>query len=122
MPDSGRSRFTASKQTTLDANGYGYVRFQPTGENWEVDYVSVSVNSTFKDATCRIYQGQLAAIYKVDETFSGSTGDTSDTVYHLADGEALFIEWSDGDDGGPPVATAVIRGWRTLPNRGFRAV
>jgi hypothetical protein len=121
MPDSARSRFQDSKQVTLDATGNGFVRFQPTGENWEIDSVSVSADSTFRDATCRIYQGQIGAQYKVDETFSGSSGDTSDTVYHVADGEGFYIEWTDADDGST-VATAVIRGWRTIPNRGFRAV
>jgi hypothetical protein len=117
-----RARFQTSDSVELDGNGYGYIRFTPHGESWEVDNISVSVDTTFTDATCRIYQGQIAPQFKVDETFSGSTGDSTDTVFHLTDGESLYVEWTDGDNGGPPVATAVVRGWKTLPGRGFRAV
>jgi hypothetical protein len=120
----GRARFSASGQVTLDGSGGGTVRLAPTGENWEVDSYTVSVGYPAGvlptlEAVCYVYQRFQTKTNIVDFTPAGSTGAVSDTVLYQADGEPLFFEWVSGDAG--KIATVTIRGWRTLPKRGFRA-
>jgi hypothetical protein len=114
------SSFTLTQQVTLNGSGYGFTRFQPRGESWHITYVSVSVATALAESLARVYQGpQISVIYKADESYRGSSGDTSDNSYHLADGDPLWIDWTGGDANA--VATAIIRGTRTVGSIGFRA-
>jgi hypothetical protein len=109
-----------SGQVTLDGNGYGTITFRPAGESWHINYVSVKTTPITIQAIVRVYLDQIGDVFKQDESFSGSSGDTSDNEYDITDGRALIIEWSQG--GAADIATAVIRGTRTVANRGFRAI
>lgn len=105
---------------TLDGTGYGYVRLAPSGEKWEVRRVRVECSTTTNEAQCKTYRNQIASRYVIDGTYSGSTGDTSDTPIYLEDGQAMIVEWTGGDAGA--TATVTISGWRSVPAGGFRAV
>jgi hypothetical protein len=115
-----KARFSTSGQVTLSGAGYGVVRLAPLGEEWEIDSYTVSVSSNTLEAICNVYQRQMIKTNIVDFTPAGSTGAVSDTVLYHADGEALYFEWTGGD--AAAVATVTVRGWKTLPARGFRAV
>lgn len=107
-----------SANVVLDGSGYGEVRIAPTTEPWEIRNTSVVVSDRTSEARLRVYVGQIGDIYQMDVTYSGSSGDSSDTVYNLNEGEAIYFVW----DGGTPGATASvrIRGVRSQINRGFR--
>lgn len=92
-------------QVTLDGSGYGYIRFAPVGTSWEITSASVACSSAAKEAVCRVYRGLIGPVYMIDQSVSGSTGDVTNTVYKLNDGEALLVEWTGGDPG----ATATCR-------------
>jgi hypothetical protein len=113
-------RFSQQSQVVLDANGYGLIRLAPTGQKWEVTSTNVLCSSRVLESRCRIYLDQVGDAYAIDGTYSGSSGDTSDTVHYLTDGQPMFIEWSGGDVG----ATASVRiiGWASVMGMGFRAV
>lgn len=114
------SRFNTQGNVTLDANGDGTLRFAPTGEKWEVDRVHVRCSSRVSEAQCRIYLAQQRPDTVIDGTYSGSSGDTTDTRIYLEDGQPMFIEWTGGDPGA--TATATVSGWKSTPAGGFRAV
>ena len=105
---------------TLDGSGYGVVRLAPAGEKWEVRRTRTECSTATNEATVKVYRNQVAPRYVIDGTYSGSTGDTSDTVYYLEDGQAVIIEWSGGDPGA--TATVTLSGWRSEPSGGFRAI
>jgi hypothetical protein len=105
-------------QVTLDGSGYGYLRFAPQGEQWEIHYTNVSVATHVKEAQGRTYIRQIGPQYTIDTTASGSTGDTSDTVIYLPDGVAVFFEWTGGD--ASAVASVAFRGFKSPPVGGFR--
>lgn len=120
-----KARFSAQDSVILDANGYGVITLTPHGTQWEIDSMRVFVtplsgNPQTFEATVNVYQGFLSLGNAVDGTSSGSTGDTSDTVHYLDDGQSLIVEWTGGDPGAQ--ATVVVRGWRYLPGTGFRSV
>lgn len=118
------SRFTASGTGTVDANGRATITLGPHGEKWEIDsirvYVQAPSGSQLLEGKCIVYHNLEAAGYNVDGTEAGSTGDTSDTTHYLEDGNSLIFVWSGADATG--TANAVVRGWRSVPDRGFRAV
>jgi len=104
----------------LDGSGYGFIRLAPAGEKWQVLRTNVRVSTHVNEAIVKIYIGQIAVLNQTDGSMSGSSGDTSDSVIYLNDGDAMIIEWSGGDAGA--TATVVITGWSSVPDRGFRAV
>ena len=89
---------------TLDGTGYGLVTFRPSGETWTIQSVTVNVNNTTAEARSNSYKGYVGPAYLVDATYTGSSGDTSDTIHELQDGEAFLVEWV----GGTPGATASV--------------
>jgi hypothetical protein len=107
-------------KVTLNASGYGFIRFAPAGTSWKVTSISVKATTATLEATVAIYRRQIGTLYIVDGTNSGSTGDTTDSVLELTDGEPLFVEWTGADAN--VVAYATLRGMQTVPERGFRAV
>ena len=109
-----------SASVVLDASGNGVVSFQATGVKLQINYTRVSVSTNTKEAIATIYKQQIGAAYQVEGSMAGSTGDTSDTVFYLNDGERIYVVWTGGDVGA--TATAVITGWSSVPDRGFRAV
>lgn len=109
-----------SAQVTLNGSGYGAIRIGPTGEQWFITRTMVRATTHVLEAICTIYQTNIGATFQRDITYTGSTGDTSDTEFHVTDGDALWVEWSGGDAGA--VATVTISGTRSNPTGGFRAV
>ncbi len=114
------ARFTKSDSVTLDANGTGVVRMAPAGQKWQITLTNVLCSTRVAEARCRVFIGQVSDINCIDGTYSGSSGDTSDSVFYLEDGEAMFVQWEGGDVGA--TATVKITGWTSVPERGFRAV
>lgn len=113
-------RFTTQGNVTLDASGNGQIEFRPAGHKWEIDSLTVTVSSRTLEARARVYAGYVGDNYYLDGTYSGSSGDTSDTRHYLHDGEALIVRWEGGDVGA--TATCVIRGWESTNQGGFLAV
>jgi hypothetical protein len=105
----------------LDASGNGTVRFAPAGEQWSVTGVSVSASSNTKEATATMYKDYIGQQYRIAGTYAGSTGDTNDlsTPIPFVDGQPLYVQWIGGDVGA--TATAIVYGYKTVVNRGFRA-
>lgn len=114
------TRLDASASVILDSSGYGYVRLAPTGEKWEITRSRMECNTSVNEALGKMYVNVISNNKVVDGTYSASTGDTSDTVVYLEDGQAIFYEWTGGDAGA--TATVTLSGWRSTPDGGFRAV
>lgn len=112
-------RFTTSASVVL-AGGTGTIRLAPAGEKWQIDRTYVKCSTRVSEAQCVTYIGQVADQYIVDGTYSGSSGDTSDTVLYLEDGQGMHLVWTGGDDGA--TATVTISGWKSPPLGGFRAI
>lgn len=111
---------TVTLATVNGVTGYGLIRFSPAGEKWEVNRIHVECTTRVNEAQARIYYGFVNPASVVDGTYSGSTGDTTDTPIYLEDGQAMFIEWQGGDNGA--TATVSVSGWKSAPDGGFRAV
>ncbi len=109
-----------SAQVVLDGSGNGAIRVGPTGEQWHVTRIMVRATSHIREATATIYQTNIGDMYQRDITYTGSTGDTSDTQYDITDGDALWVAWAGGDAGA--TATVTLSGTRSNPIGGFRAV
>lgn len=109
-----------SAQVVLNGAGYGAIRVGPSGEQWWIDRTLVRCTTHVLEATCTIYQTNIGENFQRDVSYTGSTGDTSDTGFHLTDGDALWVEWMNGDIG--TVATVTFSGTRSNPYGGFRAV
>lgn len=110
------SRFRYQAQVTLDVNGYGAVRVGPAGRDWIVESLSVRTNTRVLEAQFKVYANNIGELFTVDGTRSGSSGDTSDTVHYVHDGEGLWFEWSGGD--ASATAVAVYSGAEYLPGTG----
>lgn len=116
---------TAAGQVTLvddgtGLTGTGIVRLAPAGEQWEIRTTNVLCSTRVNESLCRVYRDQIGDIYVIDGTYSGSSGDTSDTVIQLTDGQPLYYVWTGGDIGA--TATVRVTGYRSQIGRGFRAV
>lgn len=106
---------------TVDGvTGYGVIRLSPRGEKWEISRVHVECSTRVSESECRWYLGQIRPDAIIDGTYSGSSGDTSDTTAYLEDGQAMFLEWRGGDNGA--TATVTVSGWKSAPEGGFRAI
>lgn len=111
-------RLDIGTNLVLDGTGYGTIRLAPSGERWEIDRMHVRCSSRTNEARCIIYRGHIRRDLVVDATYSGSSGDTTDTRIYLEDGEAIHVEWTGGDSGA--TATVSLSGLRTAPTGGFR--
>lgn len=99
-------------QVTLDSLGYGYLRFAPVGTSWTVTSCAIACETAIVESICRVYRGLIGPVYMIDQSVSGSTGDVSDSVYTLNDGEAIIVEWTGGDAG--TVATCRLTGYQDI--------
>ena len=120
-----RREVRESKQVQLSGTGGGSIRFAPVGTSWEVQSISVAVQTRVAEARCRIYRGQIGDPFLLFGTYSGSSGDTAngDPPILLNDGEALWIVWESGDPGS--YATAVLSAFGDnvdMSRGGFSAV
>lgn len=113
-----RPLLNASAQAIVDASGIALIRFAPRGEDWEVTRITVKASTRVLEAKAAYYLTAVGDTYLQEETYSGSSGDTTDTTLFLTDGDPLYVRWTGADVGA--TATATLRGWRTQPVGGFR--
>jgi hypothetical protein len=114
-----RPLLTASAQAPVNAQGVATVLFSPHGESWEVNRLTVKVSTAVNEAVASYYLTTIGSMFLQESTMSGSSGDTSDIVLSMVDGDQLWVQWTGADVGA--VATATLRGWRSEPAGGFRA-
>ncbi len=109
-----------SSQVVVDGSGRAVVQFRPAGENWTVNRLTVKVSTRVQEAKAAYYLTNIGDVFLQEETYSGSSGDTTDITLYLTDGDPLYVQWTGADVGA--IATATIRGTKTTPANGFRAV
>lgn len=102
------------------SGGTAVVQFGPHGESWRITRVFVKTSTKVLESQCTLYRNQIGDLYAEDTTFTASTGDTSDTVFDLTDGEKMYAVWTGADNGA--IATLTISGLKSRPSGGFRAV
>lgn len=109
-----------SGSVTLDSSGNGMLRFAPAGESWEIENISVQVSTAVNEATATVYKRFVGTPYRHSGTYAGSSGDNNqlEQTIRLNDGEPLWVVWAGGD--ASAIATAVLTGRKTVPDRGFR--
>lgn len=112
--------FSVNQATILDGTGAALLQFRPTGEQWNIAIINVKASSHTLESVCTVYLGQPSTINQVDITYTGSSGDTSQTNLFLTDGQILSVQWVGGDPGA--TVTATITGLRTQIGGGFRGV
>lgn len=115
-----RALLAQSAQAVVDAQGVATIRMAPQGEDWEITRLTVKVSTKVLEAEASYYLTNISADALQEATQMGSTGDTTDTNLTLTDGDPLWVRWTGADVGA--MATVTIRGWRTQPVGGFRAV
>lgn len=113
------AKLDAFGQATVAGNTAS-IRIGPRGESWNVTLVTVKATTKVLESVCTVYLNSVGDPFIRDITYTGSTGDTSDTQYDLRDGDALYFVWTNADNGA--VVTVTLRGTRTMPVGGFRAV
>lgn len=108
------------QQQAVISGNTATIRFGPYGESWHITRISVKCSTKVLESAATIYRGQIGDLYIQDVSYTGSTGDTSDTVHDLVDGENMYVVWTGADNGA--TATITISGTRSMPQGGFRAV
>ena len=91
--------FRRSASTVLDSNGYGTLRIAPSGKDWTIHYLSVRCDTHNEEARASVYENYVGADYLIDSTFTGSSGDTTNTEIRVREGYAIVVEWVGGDPG-----------------------
>lgn len=114
------AQFSTQGSVVLDGTGAGTVTLQATGKRWMITSANVLASTRVLEARCRVYLGTIMPLNVIDGTYSGSSGDTSDTVYYLEQGQSVSYQWTGGDVGA--TATVKISGMQLVVDRGFRAV
>jgi hypothetical protein len=117
--DFGAQLGPVSFQAVVNASGVATISVAPHGENWRIQSNTVKVSTKVLEARAQSYRGySVADAYLIEGTFSGSSGDTSNTDIFLTDGQAFTVQWTGADVGA--IATLIIMGWRSTPSGGFR--
>jgi hypothetical protein len=102
----------ASKSVVLNASGNGTVQLGPSfsSDRWRVTNTAVNTSTATAHPTCRTFLGSSAVpSAQLDATFAGDN-DSSDTVYELAAGQRVTVQWTGGDNGA--TATCTLYGER----------
>lgn len=97
-----------TQSTTLDGQGNGSIRLAFPGKLMRITRVTVATAPATREVLCRVYRDFIGPPYLLDTTYTGGTGDTSDTVHIVADGSCLYVVWEDGDS--RAVATVTYSG------------
>lgn len=90
--------------TRLDGQGNGSIRIAFPGRYTRLTRLTVAASPSSGEVLCRVYKDFIGDPYLVDTTYTGGTGDTSDTVNIIPDGNCLFVVW----EGGTANATATV--------------
>lgn len=108
-----------SVSVTLDGSGNGTVKLGPISarEIWSPVSASVKTNQTTitNEARCAIYVGWTATQDNFrDQTFTGSSGDSTDKVggKPVKSGNFIWAVWTGGDPGA--VATLNVAGTKEI--------
>jgi hypothetical protein len=111
-------RLDQSAFVTLDGSGNGTAQMGPltAREEWHPGNVHVSANQNpTLEAECRIFMGDvpIAMNYR-DGTFSGSSGDSTDSLSSdvVKCGQKIIAVWTGGDAG--VVATVTVTGTKEV--------
>jgi hypothetical protein len=86
----------------LDTNGNGTAQIGPTRprEHWQATGISVKTSSNTKEAQCAVYFGlTVSDATFIDQTATGSTGDTCGINIDAQAGQLFFAKWTGGDAG-----------------------
>lgn len=101
---------------TLDGSGNGTVSAGPLGarEVWTLTSVACSVSTNNNEATFAIYVGDRVYPGGLrDQSFSGSSGDSSDRISDpIKSGWKIWGVWAGGDPGA--IATMSLTGTREI--------
>lgn len=107
-------------QIKLDGSGNGTANFGPSGHGvvWTIGVISVKTGQAVSTGTCQcqIYVGDRASAENfVDGTFSGDTGDSTDSAngMQVRLPNKVFASWSGGVAG--DIATLTINGTMEVP-------
>jgi hypothetical protein len=93
------------ESASVKANGSGnaIARVGPLSarEIWHPSNVHVNASSATNEAVCQIYVGDNNTLSFRDNTFTGSTGDSSDRINAdtIKCGQYVWAMWSGGDPG-----------------------
>jgi hypothetical protein len=100
----------ASVNLNGSGNGTASAGPQTPGESWVPANVGVSCATNVLEATAALIVNSV----QVDATFTGSSGDSSDSASSITvyPGQFVSVTWTGGDAG--TRATAVISGTRTV--------
>lgn len=98
-------RFRYSASATVDGSGSASIRIAPSAKNWVIEYLTVRCSSKVLESLVSLYENQIGADYLIDTSFSGSSGDTTDTRIVVPDGYCIWIVWTGADIGGTVTAT-----------------
>ncbi|WP_163570759.1 hypothetical protein [Fodinicola feengrottensis] len=83
---------------TLDATGAGQVLITPTGGDWVLVNMGVSVSSSTLQPTAKLFKNFPAQVNFIEGSYTGAN-DSSNTRIVLRQGETLFCVWAGGDAG-----------------------
>lgn len=89
---------------TLDGSGNGTAKVGPESarEHWIVENAAVAANSNpTNESTCQIFVGDVNTKKLRDNTFTGSSGDSTDRCQSdlIKCGAFVWASWTGGDPG-----------------------
>lgn len=93
-----QQQFPKAASVTLDATGSGQVLITPTGGDWVLTNMAVSVSSATLQPTAKTYKNFPSQVNFVEGSYAGAN-DSSNTRIVLRQGETLFCVWAGGDAG-----------------------
>ena len=97
--------FDGTLSTVLDGEGNGEIRLAFPGQSVTIYRLTVATSPATREVLCSVFRNFVGPPYLVDNTYTGGTGDTSDTSHSLKDGSALIVRWEGGDPGARATVT-----------------
>lgn len=97
-----------SRTVTLSTSGVGSVTFGPQRPNtrWEIQRITVSTSTNYREPIARIYKGTVNNGTLVTSTYSGSNDtDPAVTDGSLWPGEYFTCVWTRGDSNAIAIVT-----------------
>lgn len=92
---------------TLNASGYGTIRFGPGrhGIRWDIRRITVNTSTDTAIPEAKVYRGSVGPGTFISGTFVGSQDQDDSLNESLEAGEYLTVEWSGGDPASIATAT-----------------
>lgn len=82
----------------LDATGAGQVTISPTAGTWAITNTAVSVATSTKQPTARLYRGVVSPVNLLAASYTGANDSNNDRII-LQQGTPLICVWTGGDVG-----------------------